>query len=132
MSEGAPTRGEALSRVATYVLMFTAGTWVILTPPRTIEGIIGTTSTFVWGALLLLASVAAVAALLMKWRVELTVLPLLIAGVGIYAAAVWADVPETITRGPQACILTAFAVGLGTRLLSLRALAKKHAAQHRR
>lgn len=127
-----PTRGEARTRALMYVFMFAAGTWVILTPPRTIEGIIGTTSTFAWGILLGFASVAAVAAWKTKWRVEYALLPLLIAGVLIYAAAIWSDVPSTITRGPQACMLTAFALGLGTRLLALRKLTNKHAATRRR
>ena len=131
MTSHPPTRGEALIRALMYAFMSASGTWVLVTPPVTIEGIIGTASTIAWGALLVFSAVAAVSSWLGRWRVEYAVLPLLIAGLAIYALAVWTDVPSTITRGPQACILTAFTMGLGTRLMTLHRLAKSK-NHHRR
>lgn len=119
-----PTRGEARVRALAYAFMAASGTWVLITPPVTIQGTIGAAFTVAWGVLLALGAVAAVAAWRMKWRVEYAVLPLLIAGVAIYALAVWTGVPTTVTRGPQASVLTAFTLGLGPRLLALRRLAQ--------
>lgn len=122
-----PTRWESRVRAGAYAFAFAAGTWVLITPPRTIEGTIGVLSTVAWGVLLLPASVVMVFAWRGKWRPEYALLPLLVAGVTVYAVAVWASVWETITRGPQACTISALALALLARFMQLRKLRRRKA-----
>src|SRR5699024_10814968 len=76
----------------------------------------------VWGILWVLALIPAWASLYNKYRVEYPTILLVTAGVAIYAANIWAQVPGTHTRTTQALTVTALAVGLTLRWLNRRRL----------
>lgn len=122
--EAPPNKLEAAARGMTYLVLALAGVWVLFAPPRTIEGTLGIMSTYLWGVLMLPAVLAAFAAFTRRWRPEYWTLPFLIAGTTIYALAIWGGVPDTITRGPQACMITALCLALTARFSTLRRLAK--------
>ena len=116
-----PTRAESVCRAVAYFLLGCAGVWVLVSPPMTIQGQLGWL-TWVWGACLVAAFVAAVAAFKCRYRVEYMAIPLTVTGVLIYSYTVWMLVPDTLTRAPQALIVTAMAAALLVRLVSLHRL----------
>lgn len=116
-----PTRAESVCRALAYFLLGCAGVWVLASPPTTIQGQLGWL-TAVWGACLITAFVASVAAFKRRYRVEYMALPLTVTGVLIYACTLWMLVPDTLTRAPQALIVTAMATALLARLVSLHRL----------
>lgn len=93
----------------------------MVAPPVTIQGSIGWLA-YVWGGCLVAAFIACVAAFKRRYRVEYMALPLTVTGVLVYAYTVWMLVPGTLTRAPQALIITAMAVVLLVRLVSLHRL----------
>lgn len=110
---------EAVIRTLGYFLLGTAGLWVMFKPPVSIEGEIGKL-TYLWGICLVTSFISAYGSLKRRYRVEFAALPLTLTGVLIYAYTIWVIVPGTITRGPQALIVTVVACMLLIRLLTLR------------
>lgn len=94
-------------------------------PPRTIEGPLGEWLTLAWGIFLAVAIIPAIASVKGKYKWEYATLPLVIAGVGIYAAMIWYLTLDTPTRAAQAFIITALAVGLFNRWLERRQRVKR-------
>src|SRR5699024_10016210 len=68
------------------------------------------------------ALIPAIASLYNRYRIEYPAILLVTAGVAIYAANIWAQVPDTHTRVTQALTVTAVAVGLTLRWLNRRRL----------
>ncbi|WP_417220484.1 hypothetical protein [Arthrobacter sp.] len=121
-TNGPPSLTESIVRGIGYLLIGTSGVWVLFAPPRTIEGAAGTLLTTTWGIFLLAALIACVATVWRRYRVEYAVLPIMAGGVLIYAATLLALVPGTITRGPQALLMTALSCAIIARLASLHRL----------
>lgn len=116
-----PTRVETIVRSIGYSMLGLSGIWVIFNPPNTIQGEIGSL-TLTWGVCMISAFICAVAGYLRRYRVEYVALPMTITGVTIYAYTVWSLVPGSITRGPQALIVSVVACMLLVRLLTLHRL----------
>lgn len=116
-----PSRLEVITRATTYYLLGCAGVLVLVFPPMSIERHLGFLTQF-WGVCLIVSFVAALSSLKRRYRMEFTALPLTIVGTLIYAVTVWVIVPGTITRIPQAVILTAMVMMLITRYVTLHRL----------
>lgn len=116
-----PTKMETAARFITYILLGTAGLVVLIFPPTSIEQRLGILTQF-WGICLLIAFIAAFSSVKRRYRIEFSALPLTIIGATIYACTIWVLVPETITRMPQAIIVTALVTTLVTRFITLHRL----------
>lgn len=116
-----PTKAEMVTRFITYTLLGVAGIVVLLFPPTTIEQHLGILTRF-WGVCLIVSFVAAFSSVRRRYRIEFAALPLTIIGAIIYAYTIWILVPDTITRMPQAIIVTALVSTLVTRFITLRRL----------
>lgn len=117
-----PSKPERLGWATFYGIFAVGGAVVLIIPPRTIGGALGDILTTVWGILWVSALIPAWASLYNKYRVEYPTITLVTAGVAIYAANIWAQVPGTHTRVTQALTVTALAVGLTLRWLNRRRL----------
>lgn len=115
------SRMEKWARTFSYFLLGTAGVLVLIFPPVSIEREIGFLTQF-WGACMIVSYLAAISAFTRRYRLEYVALPLTIVGAVIYAATVWVIVPGTITRIPQAVILTSMSAMLFTRFFALHHL----------
>src|SRR5699024_1942932 len=89
-------------------------------PPRTIEGPLGQYLTLAWGILWVAAIIPAIATFHNRYKIEYPTILLVLAAVAIYAANLWAQVPDTHTRPTQALTVTALAIG-GIGFLGFRA-----------
>ena len=117
-----PSKPERLGWATFYGIFAVGGAVVLIIPPRTIGGQLGDILVTVWGILWVLALIPAWASLYNKYRVEYPTITLVTAGVAIYAANIWAQVPGTHTRVTQALTVTALAVVLTLRWLNRRRL----------
>ena len=117
-----PSKPERLGWATFYGIFAVGGAVVLIIPPRTIGGALGDILTTVWGILWVSALIPAWASLYNKYRVEYPTITLVTAGVAIYAANIWAQVPGTHTRVTQALTVTALAVVLTLRWLNRRRL----------
>ena len=117
-----PSKPERLGWATFYGIFAVGGAVVLIFPPRTIGGALGDLLVTVWGILWVSALIPAWASLYNKYRVEYPTILLVTAGVAIYAANIWAQVPGTLTRATQALTVTALAVGLTLRWLNRRRL----------
>ena len=115
-----PTPTEKLAWTGFYSIITVAGVIVLTMPPRTIEGPLGEWLTLAWGTFLCVAAIPAVATMTGKYRWEYATLPLVIAGVLIYASMIWHLTAHTPTRLAQALLITALAVALTNRWLHRR------------
>src|SRR5690625_5424567 len=115
-----PSKPERLGWATFYGIFAVGGAVVLIFPPRTIGGSLGDILVTVWGILWVLALNPAWAYLYNKYRVEYPTILLSTAGVAIYAANIWAQVPGTHTRTTRAPTVTAMAVGLTRRWLNRR------------
>lgn len=110
------------SRGVSYILMGLAGVAVFILTPTTIEYAIGVFAVYLWGGLLVPGLIAGVSAFHGRYRWEYPILPLLIAGLVVYALTLWVMVTDTPTRLAQTLIITAFVHKLVGRFLDLRNL----------
>src|SRR5699024_542810 len=117
-----PSKPERLGWAAFYGTFALGGVTVLTIPPRTIEGPLGDFLTITWGILWVSAIVPAIATLYNRYRIEYPAILLVTAGVAIYAANIWAQVPDTHTRATQALTVTTLAIGLTLRWLNRRRL----------
>ena len=117
-----PSKPERLGWATFYCIFAVGGAVVLIFPPRTIGGQLGDILVTVWGILWVTAIVPAIASLYNRYRIEYPAILLVTAGVAIYAANIWAQVPDTHTRVTQALTVTALAVGLTLRWLNRRRL----------
>ena len=117
-----PSKPERLGWATFYGIFAVGGAVVLIFPPRTIGGALGDILVTVWGILWVSAIVPAIASLYNRYRIEYPAILLVTAGVAIYAANIWAQVPGTHTRTTQALTVTALAVGLTLRWLNRRRL----------
>src|SRR5690625_1765758 len=117
-----PSKPERLGWATFYSIFAVGGAVVLISPPRTIGGPLGDTLITVWGILWVSALIPAWASLYNKYRVEYPAITLVTAGAAIYAANIWAQVPDTPTRATQALTVTALAIGLTLRWLNQRRL----------
>src|SRR5690625_2940208 len=117
-----PAKPEGLGWATFYSIFAVGGAVVLIFPPRTIGGQLSDILVTVWGILWVLALIPAWASLYNNYRVEYPTILLVTAGVAIYAANIWAQVPGTHTRTTQALTVTALAVGLTLRWLNRRRL----------
>ena len=117
-----PSKPERLGWATFYCIFAVGGAVVLIFPPRTIGGQLGDILVTVWGILWVTAIVPAIASLYNRYRIEYPAILLVTAGVAIYAANIWAQVPDTHTRATQALTVTALAVGLTLRWLNRRRL----------
>ena len=117
-----PSKPERLGWATFYGIFAVGGAVVLIIPPRTIGGALGDILTTVWGIIWVSALIPAWASLYNKYRVEYPTITLVTAGVAIYAANIWAQVPGTHTRVTQALTVTALAVVLTLRWLNRRRL----------
>ena len=117
-----PSRSERIGWTAFYSIFAIGGVVVLTIPPRTIGGPLGDILVTVWGILWVSALIPAWASLYNKYRLEYPTIMLVTAGVAIYTANIWAQVPDTHTRATQALTVTALAVGLTLRWLNRRRL----------
>src|SRR5690625_354364 len=117
-----PSKPERLGWATFYGIFAVGGAVVLIIPPRTIGGPLGDILTTVWGILWVSALIPAWASLYNKYRIEYPTIMLVTAGVAIYAANIWAQVPDTLTRATQALTVTALAVVLTLRWLNRRRL----------
>lgn len=116
-----PTKTESTLRSIGYFFLGSAGLWILINPPTTIQGHLGWL-TYVWGVCTLTAYVASLASYKKRYRVEYMALPLTLTGMLIYGYTVWSIVPEVTTRGPQALVISAMFVVLAVRFLTLHRL----------
>src|SRR5699024_11639005 len=93
-----PSKPERLGCATFYCIFAVGGAVVLAFPPRTIGGSLGDILVTVWGILWVSALISAWASLYNKYRVEYPTILLVTAGVAIYAANIWAQVPDTHTR----------------------------------
>ena len=117
-----PSKPERLGWATFYGIFAVGGAVVLIFPPRTIGGQLGDILVTVWGILWVTAIVPAIASLYNRYRIEYPAILLVTAGVAIYAANIWAQVPDTHTRATQALTVTALAVVLTLRWLNRRRL----------
>ena len=117
-----PSKPERLGWATFYGIFAVGGAVVLIIPPRTIGGQLGDILVTVWGILWVSALIPAIASLYNRYRIEYPTIMLVTAGVAIYAANIWAQVPDTHTRATQALTVTALAVGLTLRWLNRRRL----------
>src|SRR5699024_1547044 len=117
-----PSKPERLGWATFYGIFAVGGAVVLIIPPRTIGGPLGDILTTVWRILWTTDIVPAIASLYNRYRIEYPAILLVTAGVAIYAANIWAQVPDTHTRVTQALTVTALAVGLTLRWLNRRRL----------
>lgn len=117
-----PSKPERLGWATFYGIFAVGGAVVLIFPPRTIGGQLGDILVTVWGILWVTAIVPAIASLYNRYRIEYPAILLVTAGVAIYAANIWAQVPGTHTRATQALTVTALAVVLTLRWLNRRRL----------
>src|SRR5690625_4119525 len=117
-----PSKPERLGWATFYGIFAVGGAVVLALPPRTTGGQLADILVTVSGILWALALTPAWASLYNKYRVEYPTILLVTAGVAIYAANIWAQVPDTLTRATQALTVTALAVGLTLRWLNRRRL----------
>ena len=115
-----PTKLERLGWATFYGIFALGGITVLTIPPRTIESPLGDALVIIWGLLWVTAIVPAIASLYNRYSIEYPAILLVTAGVAIYAANIWAQVPDTLTRATQALTVTALAVGLTLRWLNRR------------
>ena len=117
-----PTRGERISWAVFYAGTVVAGVFIVVVPPITMDAPFGDWLTVLWGLMLATAIIPGVTTFRadgFKW--EYATLPLLIAGVAIYAAKVWYQTLHLPSKGAKAALLTVLVVGLGRRWLDRRA-----------
>lgn len=117
-----PTTPERVGWAAFYGVFAVGGVIVLTIPPRTIETPLGDTLIIVWGILWVTAIISTIAALYDRYKIEYAALLPVIAGAAIYAANIWAQVPETPTRATQALTVTALTIGLSLRWWNRRRL----------
>ena len=117
-----PSKPERLGWATFYGIFAVGGAVVLIFPPRTIGGQLGDILVTVWGILWVTAIVPAIASLYNRYRIEYPAILLVTAGVAIYAANIWAQVPDTHTRATQALTVTTLAIGLTLRWLNRRRL----------
>ena len=117
-----PSTAERYGWATFYGTFAIGGATVLAMPPRTIEGPLGQYLTLAWGILWVAAIIPAIASLYNRYRIEYPAILLVTAGVAIYAANIWAQVPSTPTRATQALTVTALAIGLSLRWWNRRRL----------
>lgn len=120
-----PTRGEKLTWTAFYTVIAASGFVVLIMPPKTIEGPLGDWLTLAWGIFLTVALIPAIGSIKGKYKWEYVTLPLVIAGVGIYALMAWHLTWDTPTRAAQALTISALVIGLFNRWLERRQRVKR-------
>ena len=105
-----------------YALVATAGTSVLIAPVRSIEGQIGTTMTFIWGALMAFGGVLGVpSALRGLWDFERAALLACATGLAIYVATVWVMVFTTTgNRIAQGALLLVLGGAMAYRYSEIR------------
>lgn len=110
-----------------YIFVLFAGMSTLLFTPRTIEGSIGTTITFLWASLGIIGGGAGLWGVIKnQWRVEYWAAPLASSSVFCYGIAVWSlALSETVTRLTQANFIGATVLLLVYRSLELAAQAHK-------
>src|SRR5690625_2944937 len=105
-----PSKPERLGWATFYSIFAVGGAVVLISPPRTIGGPLGDILITVWGILWVSALIPAWASLYNKYRLEYPTITLVTAGVAIYAANIWAQVPDTPTRATPALTVTALPI----------------------
>src|SRR5690625_3285192 len=117
-----PSKPERLGWATFYGIFAVGGAVVLIFPPRTIGGQLGDILVTVWGILWVAAIIPAIATFHNRYKIEYPTILLVLAGVAIYAANIWAQVPDTHTRATQALTVTALAIGLSLRWWNRRRL----------
>ena len=117
-----PSTAERYGWATFYGTFAIGGATVLAMPPRTIEGPLGQYLTLAWGILWVAAIIPAIATFHNRYKIEYPTILLVLAGVAIYAANIWAQVPDTHTRATQALTVTALAIGLSLRWWNRRRL----------
>lgn len=118
------TRAELRIRGVGYSLLGLAGPWAVIHPPPTLS--VGWSSVYVitWGLLLVPALIASVASCIGRYRVEMIVLPWIMAGLLLQAAAMWYLVPISFTWGAMALVTSSFILMLVNRYIALMRLTR--------
>src|SRR5690625_7297397 len=104
-----PPTAERYGWATFYGTSAIGGATVPAMPPRTIEEPLGQYLTLAWGILWVAAIIPAIATFHNRYKIEYPTILLVLAGVAIYAANIWAQVPDTHTRATQALTVTALA-----------------------
>lgn len=97
-----------------------AGTWVIVSPPLSYDGL-GLALTTAWGAMLATGSgLCLVAHLFRRYQIELPGLALALGGIVIYAYLSWQQtLTGSLGSGPRACLLILLALWIVARARAL-------------
>jgi hypothetical protein len=115
-----PTRLERLLLAGAYVSTAGIGLSVLLDPPI-LANVLGQTLTVIWACFVLTAAICVPAVLRARYRVEYTLLPILLAALAVSVIALWVhygngDISYTL---PRELVATALVFMFSFRLASL-------------
>lgn len=115
-------REARFAYLASYILWAIAGISVLLAPPLSIEGSLGSALTYVWGSFLALGSIIGASTVLtIYWWAERVAIWLTGTGVAVYAIIVATmHLTSTGNRIPQLCFILAGLAFLVVRYIRIR------------
>lgn len=119
------SRLELWFRGLGYLVLGLAGPWVFINPPQSFPGGWGLGISLTWGLLIMTSFIAGIASFMGRYRVEMIVLPFIIAALLGYSFSIMYLVSVLPSRGSQALTLLAFALILAGRYVRTMILARQ-------